>query len=66
METYFQLGGMEIQFNVISRKTLLEAQNSPELYRDLVVRVSGFSAYFVDLDKVTQDEIIARTEHFSV
>ena len=66
VETYFQLGGMEIQFNVISRKTLLEAQNSPELYRDLVVRVSGFSAYFIDLDKVTQDEIIARTEHFSI
>ena len=66
VETYFQLGGMEIQFNVVSRKTLLEAQNSPELYRDLVVRVSGFSAYFIDLDKVTQDEIIARTEHFSI
>lgn len=62
VETYFQLGGMEIQFNVISRKTLLEAQHSPERYRDLIIRVSGFSAYFVDLDKVLQGEIIARTE----
>jgi pyruvate-formate lyase len=66
VETYFQLGGLEIQFNVISRKTLLEAQNSPELYRDLIVRVSGFSAYFVDLDKIIQDEIITRTEHFAI
>jgi len=62
VETYFRLGGMEIQFNVISRETLLEAQESPEQYRDLVVRVSGFSAYFVDLDEVCQNEIIARTE----
>lgn len=63
VETYFELGGMEIQFNVVSRETLLKAQNSPEEYRDLIVRVSGFSAYFVTLDKVLQDEIIARTEY---
>lgn len=66
VETYFQLGGMEIQFNVINREKLIEAQNSPQEYRDLIVRVSGFSAYFVDLDKVTQNEIIARTEHFGI
>jgi len=66
VETYFQLGGMEIQFNVINREKLIEAQQSPEYYRDLIVRVSGFSAYFVDLEKATQDEIIARTEHFSI
>jgi len=53
---------MEVQFNVVSKETLLEAQESPEAHRDLLVRVSGFSAYFVDLDKVLQDEIIARTE----
>ena len=63
VETYFQLGGMEIQFNVVSRETLLAAQHDPWGYRDLIVRVSGFSAYFVDLDKVTQEEIIARVEH---
>ena len=66
VETYFQLGGMEIQFNVISKETLVEAQESPEEYRDLIVRVSGLSAYFTDLAKATQDEIIARTEHFAV
>ena len=66
VETYFRLGGMEIQFNVISRGTLLEAQKSPQEYRDLIVRVSGFSAYFADLCKATQDEIIARTEHFAI
>jgi len=62
IETYFQLGGMEIQFNVIREETLLAAQKSPEAYRDLLVRVSGFSAHFVDLDRVCQDEIIARTD----
>jgi len=54
---------MEIQFDVISRETLLAAQRSPQDYRDLLVRVSGFSAYFIDLEPVLQDEIIARTEH---
>ncbi len=63
IETYFDLGGLEIQFNVVDRKTLLAAQANPAEFRDLVVRVSGFSAYFVDLDKVCQNEIIARTEH---
>lgn len=62
IETYFQLGGLEIQFNVISRRTLTEAQASPENYRNLLVRVSGFSAYFVELDRSVRDEIIARTE----
>ncbi len=63
VETYFELGGMEVQFNVVSRETLLAAQADPDAYRDLIVRVSGFSAYFGDLDKVCQDEIIARTEY---
>ena len=66
VETYFNLGGMEIQFNVIDRETLRRAQSSPEAHRDLIVRVSGFSAYFVDLVKETQDEIIARTEHATI
>jgi len=66
VETYFELGGMEVQFNVVSRETLVKAQLAPEEYRDLIVRVSGFSAYFVTLDKAIQDEIIARTEHSAI
>ena len=64
--TYFERGGMEIQFNVINRETLLKAKDRPEEYQNLVVRVSGFSAYFVDLPAVVQDEIIARTEYATV
>jgi len=56
-------GGGEIQFNVIDRKTLLDAQQNP---KNLVVRVSGFSAYFTSLVKETQDEIIKRREHAGV
>lgn len=52
-----------IQFNVINRDTLIEAQKHPENYRNLLVRVAGYSAYFVDLSRELQDEIIARTEH---
>ncbi len=63
VESYFALGGLEIQFNVVSRETLIDAQKNPEQYRNLVVRVSGFSAYFTSLDKTLQDEIIARTEY---
>ncbi len=57
------MGGMEIQFNVVERETLLQAQEHPEKYENLLVRVSGFSTYFVELDKVLQDEIIARYMH---
>ena len=63
IRTYFDLGGWEIQFNVVSAETLREAQKHPEDYKDLVVRVVGYSAFFVELDKVVQDDIIARTEH---
>lgn len=63
IETYFKLGGMEIQINVVSNETLKKAQKNPAGYGDLIVRVSGFSAYFVELDRILQDEIIARTEH---
>jgi pyruvate-formate lyase len=63
VQTYFVMGGMEIQFNVVDGETLRAAQMTPEAYRDLIVRVSGFSAYFTGLDPVTQDEIIARTQH---
>lgn len=52
-----------VQFNVIHRDTLLAARKDPEKYRDLVIRVAGYSAYFVELSTTLQDEIIARTEH---
>jgi len=60
---YFEFGGKHIQFNVVDKATLLDAQKHPERHRDLIVRVAGYSAYFVNLGKATQDEIIARTEH---
>ncbi|MFW9887313.1 MAG: glycyl radical protein, partial [Candidatus Thorarchaeota archaeon] len=62
VRAYFKLGGHHIQFNVIKRDTLLEAQKNPEKYRDLIVRVAGYSDYFVNLGKPLQDEIISRTE----
>ncbi len=63
VRTYFKLGGHHIQFNVVSAQTLRDAQAHPENYRDLIVRVAGYSDYFCDLGKALQDEIIARTEH---
>jgi formate C-acetyltransferase len=59
---YFVQGGMELQPNVISNQVLKDAQKNPDSYRDLVVRVSGYSALFHDLGKPLQDEIIARTQ----
>lgn len=66
VRTYFRLGGHHIQFNVADAKTLRDAQQHPEKYRDVIVRVAGYSDYFVDIGKKLQDEIIARTEqqHF--
>ena len=61
-ETYFQNGGFHVQYNVISRETLEKAQENPENYKGLVVRVAGYSAFFTALDKSLQDDIIARTE----
>jgi pyruvate-formate lyase len=63
IKTYFSFGGKHVQFNVIKRETLLDAQKHPERYRDLIIRVAGYSAYFVQLTRSVQDEIIARTEH---
>jgi len=59
---YADMGGKWIQFNVVGNEQLLEAQKSPENYRDLIVRVAGYSAYFVDLGKGVQDDIIRRME----
>ena len=55
------LGNGEMQFNYLDNEVLLEAQKHPENYRDLVVRVAGYSAFFVELCKDVQDEIISRT-----
>ena len=62
IRTYFKLNGHHIQFNVVDSQTLRKAQGAPEKYRDLLVRVAGYSDYFVDLDEYHQEEIIARTE----
>ncbi|MGD0992912.1 MAG: trans-4-hydroxy-L-proline dehydratase [Gemmatimonadales bacterium] len=59
---YFRLGGHHVQFNVVDAETLRDAQAHPDLHRDLIVRVAGYSDYFCDLGKALQDEIIARTE----
>ena len=61
IRTYFRLDGHHIQFNVVDSETLRDAQKHPERYRDLLVRVAGYSDYFVDLDAHHQEEIIART-----
>jgi len=63
VRTYFSLGGMQMQFNVVSTETLRGAQEHPEKYRDLMVRVAGYTAPFVSLDRAVQDAIIARMEH---
>lgn len=63
IRAYFRLKGHHIQFNVISATTLREAQCQPERYRDLIVRVAGYSDYFCDLSEALQNEIIQRTEH---
>ncbi|HAZ36260.1 MAG TPA: formate C-acetyltransferase/glycerol dehydratase family glycyl radical enzyme [Clostridiaceae bacterium] len=60
---YFKLDGHHIQFNVVSAATLRAAQNSPEKYKNLIVRVAGYSDYFCDLNRDLQDEIISRTEN---
>ena len=62
MQTYFARGGMEMQLNVVDAATLRKAQENPEDYKDLVVRVAGFSAYFVEVFKDCQEDLIRRTE----
>ena len=63
IQTLFSLGGFHVQFNCISSDILRDAQKHPENYRDLLVRVAGYSTQFVNLSKSMQDAIIARTEH---
>ena len=66
IRSYFSLDGHHIQFNVVNAETLKDAQKHPELYRDLIVRVAGYSDYFNDLGEDLQNEIINRTEHEEV
>ena len=63
---YFELGGSEVQYNIISADTLRDAQRDPERYRGLIVRVAGYSALFTELDLATQNDIIERTEHVTL
>jgi formate C-acetyltransferase len=63
VRSYFKMDGHHVQFNVVRAETLRKAQSNPEGYRDLIVRVAGYSDYFCDLSKELQEEIIARTEH---
>ena len=62
-KAYFANGGMETQYNVVDTATLRKAQEDPSAYKDLVVRIAGYSAYFVDMSKDLQNDIIARTEN---
>ncbi len=63
VRTYFRMDGHHVQFNIVDAETLKSAQKEPDQYRDLIVRVAGYSDYFNDLGKDLQDEIIRRTEH---
>lgn len=63
IRSYFDMGGHHMQFNVVSRETLLKAQQRPDDYRSLLIRVAGYSDYFVMLSKDVQDEVISRTAH---
>ena len=63
--SYFDQGGMQVQFNVVSTETLHEAQETPDKHEDLIVRIAGFSVYFVEMAKPLQDDFITRTEHMT-
>ena len=62
IRSYFDQKGMHVQFNVVTKETLIDAQNNPEKYKTLVVRVAGYSALFTTLSRSLQDDIINRTE----
>ncbi len=61
-QTYFDMGGMQIQFNVVSTDDLHKAQKAPDEFKDMIVRIAGFSVYFVEMPKPLQDDFITRTE----
>lgn len=62
-KAYFAGGGMEVQYNVVSAETMRAAQTDPDSYRDLVVRIAGYSAYFIELSRDCQNDLISRTEN---
>ena len=63
IKTYLDRGGFEMQINVVDKETLVKAKKDPESYRDLVVRIGGYSDYFTRISEKMQDEVILRTEH---
>jgi len=63
IKTYFDMPGFHVQFNVVDSEMLRDAQAHPDRYRDLVVRVAGFSAYWVEMSRALQDQVLWRTEH---
>ena len=64
IRTFFnRLHGYHVQYNIVSKETLIDAQKHPEKHKDLIVRVAGYSAFFNVLSKKTGDDIIGRTEH---
>lgn len=63
---YMRRGAFHIQYNIVDSKILKDAQAHPENYRDLLIRVAGFTQYWVELGKQIQDEVIARTEYEEV
>lgn len=65
IDEYFENDGLHIQINVVDDKTLRAAQKDPENYRNVIVRVAGYMAYFTELDKKVQDTIIERTAHLA-
>jgi formate C-acetyltransferase len=62
-KTYFENGGMEVQYNIIGSDVMKAAQKEPEKYNDLIVRISGYSAFFNELPLHHQNDLIARTDH---
>ena len=66
IKTFVDLKLWHVQFNIINQDTLLAAQKEPEKYRNLIVRIAGYSAYFCDLSKDLQDDLIARTGHATI
>ena len=65
LTTYFRRGGMQIQTNVLDPAALLDARDHPDRYPDLLVRISGYCAYFNDLTPEMKDEIIRRSHHYA-
>lgn len=62
MDTYFEDNGMHSQLSIVGRDTLIAAQENPEKYKDLVVRIAGYNAYFVEMSPELQNDLIGRTE----